>query len=280
MARLLLSSHFIEAGLRGEEFDLDFESAKKLTRVLRLTAGEIFVAFDGSGREWECVLTSIQEEDASGRKSIGARAAILSERETSFGGRVKISVAQAIPKGDKMELVLQKGTELGVAEFWPFEAERSVAKVLSDDDDGQRATIRAERWRKIVAQASMQCGRAEVPIVHAIADFSTVVGVGTGNGRCFLLDEAPQIESFKAALRREAIAFDAEAPPPVMLLIGPEGGWSEREREWAERYGVEAVGLGRLILRTETAALVAAAVLQWEAGVLGEAANSSSASEV
>jgi 16S rRNA (uracil1498-N3)-methyltransferase len=268
MPRILLSSQLIEMGLNGEEFNLDFETAKKLTRVLRLTPGEMFVAFDGSGREWECVLTATQNEDPSGRKSIVARAAILQEREVKFEGRVKISVAQAIPKGDKMDLVLQKGTELGVSEFWPFEAERSISKVLSDDES-ERATVRADRWRKIVGQAAMQCGRADLPVVHAISDFSTVVGYGTQEGRCFMLDETADIETLRQAMEREVLEFDEEAPPRVMILIGPEGGWSAREREWAERYGVEPVSLGRLILRTETAALVAASILQWEAGVLG-----------
>lgn len=268
MPRVLLSSDLIELGLRGEEFNLDFETAKKLTRVLRLTPGEMFTAFDGSGREWECVLTATQSEDPSGRKSIVARAAILQEREVGFEGRVRISVAQAVPKGDKMDFVLQKGTELGVTEFWPFEAERTISKVLSDDES-ERATTRAERWRKIAAQAAMQCGRVDLPIVHAISDFSTVVGFGTQEGRCFLLDETPGIETLRQSLEREPLAFDEVARPRVMLLIGPEGGWTTREREWAERYGVEAVSLGRLILRTETAALAATAILQWEAGILG-----------
>ena len=268
MTRVLLSPILIEAGLEGEEFALDFETAKKLTRVLRLSPGEMFVAFDGSGREWECVLTATQSEDPSGRKSIVARAAILNEREVKSAQRVLISIAQAIPKGDKMDLVLQKGTELGAHEFWPFEAERSVSRVL-DIDDGDRATVRAERWRKIAAQASAQCGRAQVPYVHAIADFSTVVGAGMGEGRCFMLDESDEAKGLRQVLAEDAVEFDGESPPRVMLMVGPEGGWSAREREWASRYGVEPVHLGGLILRTETAALAAAAILQWEAGVLG-----------
>ena len=269
MTRVLLSPILIEAGLEGEEFSLDFETAKKLTRVLRLSPGEMFVAFDGSGREWECVLTATQSDDPSGRKSITARAAILNEREIKSTQRVRISIAQAIPKGDKMDLVLQKGTELGAHEFHPFEAERSVSRVLDVDDEGERATMRAARWRKIVEQACGQCGRSEVPYLHAIADFSTVVGQGMSEGRCFLLDESDEAKGLRQVLADDPIAFDEESPPRVMILVGPEGGWSAREREWAERYGVEPVHLGGLILRTETAALAAAAILQWEAGVLG-----------
>lgn len=268
MSRIYISPSTLEPGLRGQEFDLDFETAKKLVRVLRLTPGETFVAFDGLGGEWDCALVEIESE----RKHLRARAAIIAERETAVAGRLHLMVAQAIPKGDKMELVLQKGTELGVAEFWPFEAERSVPRLLGEDDGGERATMRAERWRRVVSGAASQCGRSQMPIVHAIGDFGTAVSAGTAQGRCFMLDEKPGTPGLREALAQSPL-FPPDAEPDevarVMILIGPEGGWGEREREWAERYGAEPVGLGRLVLRTETAGLAAAAILQWEAGDLG-----------
>jgi 16S rRNA (uracil1498-N3)-methyltransferase len=265
MPRILLPPEVVDAALSGEEFDLDPETSKKLTRVLRLTPGETFIGFDGRGREWECALAVPDEEQGNRNR---ARAVVLEERPVESLQRLQISVAQAIPKGDKMDFVLQKGTELGIAEFWPFEAQRSVSRLLNDDEP-ERATGRAERWRRIVAAAAGQCGRADVPLVHAIADFATAVDYGTSNSRCFMLDERPETELLRDVLQRDPLQPDAEAPAKVMLLVGPEGGWTEREREWADRYGVEPVGLGRLVLRTETAALAAAAILQWEAGVLG-----------
>ena len=283
MARVFLSPHILEAGLSGEEFDLPADVAKKLTRVLRLTTGELFVAFDGMGREFDCVLTTIGAKSESeidpesgaelprrkGRDK-GARASVMGARATAAPGLLHLSVAQAIPKGEKMELVLQKGTELGVAEFWPFEADRSVSRV-SYEEDPERAASRSERWRRIAEAAASQCGRADVPIVHSVADLTTVVDYGTGGegGRCFMLDERPEAEPLRAALERESLETGGDAPTRVMLLIGPEGGWTEREREWCDRYGVEAVNLGRRVLRTETAALIAAAILQWEVGELG-----------
>ena len=272
MPRVFISSSFLEPGLRGEEFDLDPDTAKKLTRVLRLTSGEIFVAFDGVGGEWECVLTSVNE---TGK---GARAAILNEVPSQSAPRLHISVAQAVPKGEKMEFVLQKGTELGVAEFWPMLAGRSVPTF----EDEMRAGVRADRWRKIVQSACAQCGRADVPIVHAPCEFATAVDYGTKDSRCFMLDERGGSETLRQALTREALLSedenrvldaekkdDMEPPRRVMLLVGPEGGWTEREREWADRYGVESVGLGRSILRTETTALTTVSILRWEAGELG-----------
>lgn len=264
MTRVLLSLQNIDAIENGAEFDLEADTAKKLVRVLRLTQGETFIGFDGTGREWECTLVQVETH-----KKPTARAIAVEERINRVEMKLHLSVAQAIPKGDKMEFVLQKGTELGVREFWPFEAGRSVSRVLFDEDGGARATQRAQRWRKIVAAAAGQCGRADVPIVHAIADFSTVVGQGTNEGRCFMLDERPDARSLRAALQEEGIGpVEEDVPAKIMLLIGPEGGWTAQERDWADRYGVEAVSLGQRVLRTETAALVAATILSWEAGEL------------
>lgn len=263
MTRVLLSTANLEAIESGTEFELEADTAKKLVRVLRLTDGDSFVGFDGLGREWDCSLTQVETH-----KKPTARAVAVEERTRQIESKLHLSVAQAIPKGDKMEFVLQKGTELGVSEFWPFEAGRSVSRVLFDEDGGARATQRAQRWRKIVAGAASQCGRADVPIVHAIADFSTVVGEGTGQGRCFMLDERPEARPLREALQHESIVPEEGGATKIMLLIGPEGGWTNEEREWADRYGVEAVSLGQRILRTETAALVAATILNWEAGEL------------
>ena len=263
MTRVLLSFSNLEAIENGEEFDLDSETARKLVRVLRLSAGETFIGFDGRGREWECALVSVETQ-----KKPAARAVAIEEKQKEAESKLHLSVAQAIPKGDKMEFVLQKGTELGVSEFWPFEAARSVARVLLEEDGGgERATHRAERWRRIAEGAAMQCGRADVPVVHAIADFSTVVGSGTGEGRCLMLDERPDAPTLREALKDGGLSTPVDdVPTKIMLLIGPEGGWTNEEREWADRYGVEPVSLGRRVLRTETAALVAATILMWEAG--------------
>ncbi|MBW3637636.1 MAG: 16S rRNA (uracil(1498)-N(3))-methyltransferase, partial [Armatimonadetes bacterium] len=219
--------------------------------------------FNGFGREWECALTTTESEGKA-----RARGVVLKERDVENARRVHLSIAQAVPKGDKMDFVLQKGTELGVMEFWPFDAERSVSKIGFDEDGGERAAMRTARWRRIVEGAAAQCGRADVPIVHSIADLATVVDYGTSGARCLMLDEAEETISLREALKRDPIEWDDEAPPRVMLLVGPEGGWAPREREWATRYGAESVGLGARILRTETAALVAAAILGWEAGDL------------
>lgn len=263
MPRLFISSALLEDAITSDnEFELDADNAKKLVKVLRMTPGETFVAFNGAGREWECALTEVSS-DGKAR----ARAAILEELDTAMVRRVHLSIAQSTPKGDKMEFVLQKGTELGATDFWPFDSDRTISR-LSPDEEAARATTRAQRWRRIVEGASSQCGRADVPIVHAIADLGTVLSTGTAQGHCFFLDEGPDALSLRETLEQTPIEWDAQMQPRAMIVVGPEGGWTDREREEADRYGAQSVSLGSRILRTETAALVAATILSWEAGEL------------
>ena len=264
MPRLHFSPAVLEDALQSDDnaFDLDAENAKKLVKVLRMTPGETFIAFDGRGREWECALTEV-----AGEGRARARAAIVEELDVQTVRRVHLSIAQSVPKGDKMEFVLQKGTELGAREFWPFDSDRTISR-LSPDEEAARATARAGRWRRICEGAAAQCGRADVPIVHAIADLGTVLSTGTGEGHCFFLDESSSALSLRETLRQTPIAWDEDAPPRAMIVVGPEGGWTDREREEADRYGAQSVSLGSRILRTETAALVAATILSWEAGEL------------
>ena len=268
MPRILLHHEAAETAAASEEFELDYETAKKVTRVLRMNQGETFIGFDGHGGEWDCAIVSTQGQG----KRPYVRAVALNERESLPPLPLYLCVAQALPKGEKIDFVLQKGTELGVAEFWPFEAGRSVTRLFIEEDD-ERAMSRARRWRKIVESASAQCGRADVPEVRAASDFATVASEAVNAGRCFMLDESSDARPLRQVLREDpmervdGIEFASDAPH-VIVLIGPEGGWTDDERDWAQRYGVESVNLGARILRTETAALVAASVLLWECGGL------------
>jgi 16S rRNA (uracil1498-N3)-methyltransferase len=268
MPRILLHHEAAESAAASKEFELDYETAKKVARVLRMSEGETFIGFDGRGKEWDCVIVSTQGQG----KRPYVRAVALSERAGQAPLPLYLCVAQALPKGEKIDFVLQKGTELGVAEFWPFEAGRSVTRLFIEED-GERAGNRAARWRKIVESASAQCGRADVPEVRSASDFATVASEAVSAGRCFMLDEAKDAKPLREILeeepleRADGIEFASDAPH-IILLVGPEGGWTAEERDWAQRYGVESVSLGTRILRTETAALVAASILLWESGGL------------
>lgn len=221
------------------------EAHRYLHRVLRLGPGDQLVVFDGRGQEVEAVI------EASGGRETSLR---LGARRQMPGPRVSVTLLQAIPKGDRMDLLVQKTTELGLRRLCPVVSARSV--VQPGDGAG-----RLRRWRTIAEEAARQCGRADLPVIEAPVPLATALAEATaGGGRRLLVWEATQ----GAPLRR-ALAGDESA---VTLLVGPEGGFEASEVEAARQAGFEAVGLGRLILRSETAGLISVALVQAALGEL------------
>ena len=164
-----------------------------------------------------------------------------------------ITLVQGIARGEKMDWILQKATELGVTRFLPATSDRSEVKL-----DAQRADKRVAHWREVVVSACEQSGRARVPEVATPQPLAQAAGLRPGRG--FLLD--PLADQTLAALR----GSDLDA---CTLAIGPEGGWSPRDREQLLAAGFEGLRLGPRILRTETAGIAAIAALQAMAGDLG-----------
>ncbi|MEW6432986.1 MAG: 16S rRNA (uracil(1498)-N(3))-methyltransferase [Myxococcota bacterium] len=220
-----------------------------LARVLRLEAGAALEVFDGKGHAFDATLVSLGE--ASARLSLGPPRDAPRARA--------ITVVQGLPKGDKLELVLQKGTELGVAAFAPAACARSVVKL-----DEKAAASRVARWQKIVEEAARQCGRADVPRVERPAPLAAAVAALEGAPAVFVLDEAERAVSLS-----QAFATLADAPTPLALVVGPEGGLDRAEVGALVARGATPVTLGRLVLRTETAALAAVSVLRHLDGELG-----------
>lgn len=216
-----------------------------LVRVQRLLPGDPLEVFDGQGLLFQARLLEVTA--ASARLELGEprRAPPL----------VPITIVQGLPKGEKMEWVLQKGTELGATAFAPFEAERSVVKL------GPRAPARQQRWQKVVAEAARQCGRADVPEVLPVRSLAAAVDALVAGTRLLVLDEEER------AVRLSHAAAGAEGP--LALVVGPEGGLARAEVEALSRRGGVAASLGSRVLRTETAALAALAVLRHLEGELG-----------
>lgn len=215
-----------------------------LLDVLRLSPGARLEAFDGAGGRYRATL------EEGGALSLG-------EREEEVGPRAAIALAQALVKGDKMDLVVQKATELGASAVVPFEAERSVVRL-----SGARAEERVRRWQKIADEAARQCGRADVPRVHPVASLAGVLDLGRSLGaRCVFLWEKEQ-----ACRLAQAAASGAG---PILVATGPEGGFTEGEIEQARAAGALTASLGARVLRTETAPLAALSVLMFLAGELG-----------
>ena len=213
-------------------------------RVARVVAGEQVEVFDGRGRAW---LASVETVDET-----GAVLRLGDERRGATGRPVIL--LQGLPKGDKLEFVLQKATELGVTAVWPVLTERSVSRPKPE-----ALGTRHARWQRIVEEAARQSGRTEVPEVMALRPLEEAVrALGPGK-RLLILDEEERGDRLGAAAGDGAVA----------LLVGPEGGLSRDEVRALREVGGVPVSLGPLVLRTETAGLAALAVLRHLDGLLG-----------
>jgi 16S rRNA (uracil1498-N3)-methyltransferase len=241
-----LTRVFVEQPLKtGKGVGLPEQSGLHLTRVLRLEAGAPVTLFDGSGGEYAGTL------ERDGKKfwaRVGAHDPV--ERESPLA----ITLLQGVARGERMDLIVQKATELGVVRIVPVLAERSVVKV-----DTTQAGRKREHWQAIAIAACEQCGRNRIPEVSAPVRLSDALdALPESSTRCLLAADggAPL-----ASLRRN--------DGSVVLLIGPEGGLADDERRLARLRNFEAYRLGPRILRTETAGLTALATLQATQGDLG-----------
>ncbi len=229
--------HFDGPLSAGAEVELPQRAAHHVG-VLRLRHDDPIALFNGSGGEFECVLSRVGRD--------GVRARVITWRDRERESALRITLAQGLSSGDRMDLVLQKATELGVRAIQPLAAERSVVR-LSEE----RADRRLAHWRNLVAAACEQCGRNRLPEVRPVATLGEfLAAVEDGSQRLLL--------SPSGTLRLR----DVPPAPDVTVLIGPEGGLSEAEEERALQAGFAAVRLGPRVLRTETAPIAAIAALQ------------------
>lgn len=220
-------------GARGDRVVLDRDESVHLCRVLRLRAGATIGVFDGAGREWEAVL---ETADPS-----GAVAVLDTERTDPVESPLEVTLVQALCRPERMEWLLQKGTEIGVCRFVLFRGERS--------EWGEPSPTRRSRWEKIVSEACRQCGRRTVPAL--VGPVSPPVALEEGEFGVVLDPGAEPLGS----------VLDGEVPRSAAVAVGPEGGYEEDERRAWIGAGWKPVGLGPRILRTETAGVVAASLL-------------------
>ncbi|MHB8873034.1 MAG: 16S rRNA (uracil(1498)-N(3))-methyltransferase [Myxococcaceae bacterium] len=232
-----------------ETLRVDGERFHYLAHVLRLSPGEALEVFDGAGRAFAARVETVAEDMAV--LSIGA--ALPGAR-----ARRSITVVQGLPKADKLEWILQKGTELGAAAFAPVATARSVVKLAAE-----RAAERQKRWARIVEEAARQCGRSDVPAVHPPRPLLEAVRALPPGTRVLVLDE----EETRTRLT-SAVAGLGELSP-LALVIGPEGGLERGEVDALRALSAQPVTLGGRVLRTETASLAALAVLLHLDGELG-----------
>jgi 16S rRNA (uracil1498-N3)-methyltransferase len=247
MTRMTRRRLFVPAErLGGARLTLERDEHQHLARVLRAREGDHLTLFDGAGGEVDAEIVRVGKRDTE--LALGARRA-----GAVTAAPVAITLLVAPPRGERMDLVVQKTTELGVARLVPVVAERSVAR----PEPARRA-----RWEKIAREAARQCGRADVPKVDAPLALAAAVAAPDLPASRFALWEAERGASLRARLAA------SPAPPAVALLVGPEGGLPPEEIATASAAGFVPVSLGPRILRVETAALVAVALVQAAAGGL------------
>lgn len=229
--------HFVDAALTpGASVDLPETAVAHLVRVLRLEVGDPVVLFNGDGCDYPARLLSASKR--------GAQAQVLERIALDNESPLQLTLAQGIARGEKMDLILQKATELGVSRIAPVVTERTEVKL-----DAERSVKRLAHWRGVLLSACEQSGRARVPELlepQSLANFAA----NEPPGHRFLLDPFAE----------RGIADARVAPGDrVTLMIGPEGGLSERDQLTLRAAGFVGLRLGPRVLRTETAGLAAIA---------------------
>lgn len=228
----------------GAQVALPEEAAAHLVRVLRLREGDDCVLFNGDGHDYPARIV------AAGKRETLVE--VVGRQPVANESPLRITLLQGIARGEKMDLILQKATELGVARIVPVEAERTEVKL-----DGARMEKRLAHWHSVVASACGQCGRARIPEVAAPAAIAGIAAHADNATLKLTLDPAGP-----HGLSSLAWPPATDAGARIAVAIGPEGGWSPRDRECLRAAGFEGLRLGPRILRTETAGLAAIAALQ------------------
>ena len=241
-----LTRVYVDAPLAaGTRVTLEGGAARHVTRVLRLRVGEALTLFNGSGGEYAASI----EQSQGGRVAVAIGEPRAIERESPLA----LTLAQGVSRGERMDLVVQKATELGVSGVVPVLSERSVVRLTA-----QQAERRLNHWRAIAVAACEQSGRNRLPAIASPVPLKDFLRTNTDGSMRLLL--SPAATATLADLPRLVSA--------VTVLIGPEGGLAQAEQDAAVAAGFKPVRLGPRVLRTETAAITALALLQREFGDL------------
>ena len=228
--------------------------------VLRLKPGDKVTVFNGRGREIRSEITAVDRDEIRLRK--------LNEVQTP-PLRCRIALAQAIPKGKNMDLIVQKAVEIGAAELFPLVSERTIV-----DLDKKEAAQKRQKWQQIAIEAAKQCGQNWLPEVHAPLKlktfFDNVEAAVSAAGQAppptplrLIGSLQPDAQHFKKVLDNYVRDHETR-PQSVVMLIGPEGDFTPAELSLAKSHGCQPITLGPIILRVETAAIYCLSILSYE----------------
>jgi 16S rRNA (uracil1498-N3)-methyltransferase len=239
--------------LKDDVLVLAGEDHRYLTRVLRLVVGDRLVLFDGRSVEADGTIVRV------GPRALEVQ--VDARRSTEAADRPDFTLMMALVKGDKMDFVVQKATELGVTRVIPVTTVRSIPRGL-DASGAVRALGKRARWVKIAREGARQCGRIDVPEVEPVTPLKTALLAAHKEAFKLMLWEGAREHLLRQVL-------PAEKPQRIIALVGPEGGFADDEVAAAREAGFQVAGLGPRILRTETAAVVVLTILGFAVGDLG-----------
>ncbi|MFW5648013.1 MAG: 16S rRNA (uracil(1498)-N(3))-methyltransferase [Candidatus Alkaliphilus sp. MAG34] len=228
------------------------EDVRHISKVLRLREGDMVEICDGANMEYVCKIQSIQKDNII--------LSIIEKKQSIREPPVEVVLYQGIPKGNKMELIIQKTVELGVTEILPVEMKRTVIR-FSDNKDKQN---KVQRWQKIALEASKQCKRGIIPAVYPPVSFGEALTHSKKNQLNIMPYEDENQNGFKAVVK----SLDRNNINKIGIWIGPEGGLDEKEVATAMENGVYVITLGPRILRTETAGFAMLSLVMYELGDL------------
>ena len=248
MHRFFIPPQYISS----ENIMLPSNISRQISKVLRLRPGSEIKVFDNSGWEYSILLSEISDTKVSGHIS----SKTLGFVETSS----KVVLYQALLKTDKFELVLQKCTELGVAEFIPVQCTRTIPRT----DNHGLTEHRLSRWKKIVTEAAEQSGRVHVPPIQNVVEFTDACKIV--KAPALILSVSTDNNGLRNALLNSKSHSKNQ---PISILVGPEGGFTEDDINYARRSGLIDISLGHRVLRAETAAITAVSATMYELGELG-----------
>lgn len=228
---------------------IEGEDVKHISKVLRCRIGEELEVCDNNNNEYICEITNIDKNQVELN--------ILEKVDIQRESDLKIKVYQGLPKGPKMEMILQKLTEVGVDEIILVQTKRTVVKV-----DDKKEDKKLERWERIIYEAAKQSKRGKIPTLRGVLTFKEALADMKKNDFNIAPYENEKTKSIKQAIKGVNINN-------IGIFVGPEGGFEETEIEAIEDIGGQSVSLGPRILRTETASLVASSIVLYELSDLG-----------
>lgn len=226
--------------MMGNQIRFQGDDLHHIAKVMRSNPGDQVIVSDGTGRDFLARLSIVSKDEVI--------AEVIDEIRESRELPVHITLAQGLAKGEKMDLIVQKATELGVTEIIPFTSSRTIVK-LDDKKEKNRIT----RWRKIAKEAAEQSHRSRIPDISDVVTFNELIQYGRGMDLTLIAYERENQGRFPKYLE------DLSSGSKILLVIGPEGGFSEEEIALAVQNRFFSVTLGKRILRTETAGIVALA---------------------